>query len=190
MSTPAHRVRYTYAEYLTVERYSNIKHEFLDGQIYAMGGGTPEHAALIAAIPAVLHARLRGGNCHVYASELRVRTASGLSTYPDVTVVCGPSERFRDDHDAITNPALIIEVLSRSTEDYDRGDKFEHYKTLASLQQYVLVSQHEHAVEVWTRRAGDVWTSATFHDGEVAQLSIGAQLDVRELYETAAEPTS
>src|SRR5215212_6646913 len=116
MSELLHKLNYTLAEYLGFEASSNVKHEFLDGQIYAMAGGTPEHAALASAANGLLFAQLRGGNCRTYDSDLRVRTRSGLSTYPDITVVCGPSERDAADADAISNPALILEVLSRSTE--------------------------------------------------------------------------
>ncbi|MGK4004207.1 Uma2 family endonuclease [Sorangium sp. So ce1036] len=190
MVAPAHRIRYTYAEYLALEASSNVKHEFLDGQIYAMAGGTPEHAALAAAVIGLLFPELRRGRCRAHDADLRVRVPStGLATYPDVTVVCGPIERDERDEQAVTNPTLIVEVLSRSTEVYDRGDKFEHYKTLPSLRQYVLVSHRERCVEVWTRDAGGGWTSAVAREGEVAHLdSIGARLDVSELYEAAAEP--
>jgi Uma2 family endonuclease len=190
MVAPAHRIRYTYAEYLALEASSNVKHEFLDGQIYAMAGGTPEHAALAAAVIGLLFPELRRGRCRAHDADLRVRVPStGLATYPDVTVVCGPIERDERDEQAVTNPTLIVEVLSRSTEVYDRGDKFEHYKTLPSLRQYVLVSHRERCVEVWTRDAGGGWTSAVAREGEVARLdSVGARLDVSELYEAAAEP--
>ena len=182
-------MHYTYAEYLAFEASSNVKHEFLDGQIYAMAGGTPEHAALAAAVVGLLFLELRGGRCRTYDADLRVRTPTGLATYPDVTVICGPRERDRDDDQAVTNPTLIVEVLSRSTEEYDRGDKFEHYKSIGSLQQYVLVSYAEAHVEIWTRGQGDVWTPAHAGVGDVAQLTaIGARLDVRELYEAAADP--
>lgn len=117
-----------------------------------------------------------------------MRTSSGLSTYPDVTVVCGASERDAVDPQAITNPALILEVQSRSTEDYDAGDKFEHYKTLRSLRQYVLVSHRERALAVWTRGEDGSWRSTVVREGDAAHLLVGAQLDVRELYDAAAEP--
>jgi Uma2 family endonuclease len=188
MAAPSHRIRYTYADYLALEDSSNVKHEFLDGQIYAMAGGTPEHAALAAATIGLLFGSLRGSPCRAYDADLRVRTPSGLATYPDVTVVCGPTERDREDAQAVTNPTLIVEVLSRSTEEYDRGDKFEHYKSVRSLQQYVLVSCAEPVVEVWTRE-GRTWASLTVRGGDTAALaSIGARLDVRELYSAAAEP--
>ncbi|MEA2238263.1 MAG: hypothetical protein QOC81_2987 [Thermoanaerobaculia bacterium] len=179
---------FTYAYYLALESSSNIKHEFLGGQIYAMAGGTPEHAALAAAAIGLLFAQLRGGNCRVYDADLRVRTPSGLATYPDVTIICGPSERDENDPQAVTNPTLIIEVLSRTTEKYDSGDKFEHYKTLSSLKQYVLLSHRERSVEVWTRGDGAQWRSAIVREGATAELLAGARLDVRELYEAAAEP--
>jgi Uma2 family endonuclease len=188
MTAPAHRIRYTYAEYLALEDSSNVKHEFLDGQIYALAGGTPEHAALAASVIGLLFAGLRGGRCRTYDADLRVRTPTGLSTYPDVTVVCGPTERDRGDGQAVTNPTLIVEVLSRSTEEYDRGDKFEHYRSMPSLEQYVLVSHRERRLEIWTRTA-DGWTSASAGEGDVAPLaSIGTSLAVHDIYDAAAEP--
>lgn len=191
MSAPAHRISYTYAEYLALEASSNVKHEFLDGQIYAMAGGTPEHAALAAAVIGLLFPRLRGGRCRAYDVDLRLRTPTGLATYPDVTVLCGPSERDADDDQAVTNPTVIVEVLSRSAEEYDRGDKFEHYKSLLSLRQYVLVSHRDRCVEVWTRGDDGGWMSAIAREGDVAPLaSIQARLDVRELYEAATEPAA
>ena len=180
-----HRVRYTYEDYLRVEEDSIVRHEYLDGQIYAMAGGTPEHSALITACAVLLGSQLRGGRCVPFVTELRVQTASELSTYPDLTVICGATKRYVKDNNSIVNPTLILEVLSSSTEEYDRGDKFEHYKSISALQQYVLVSQKERVVEVWTREEGNRWTSAAYREGEIANLSsIDAQLDIRELYET------
>jgi Uma2 family endonuclease len=190
MAAPAHRLDYTYADYLAFEASSNVKHEFLDGQIYAMAGGTPEPAALASAVTGLLFLQLRHGRCRAHDSDLRVRVpATGLTTYPDITVVCGPRERDATDPLAVTNPTLIVEVLSRSTEQYDRGEKFEQYKNLTSLRQYVLVSSQDRCVEVWTREASDHWTSVLSRDGEVADLAaIAARLDVSELYDAAAEP--
>jgi Uma2 family endonuclease len=191
MTSPAHRIHYAYADYLALEASSNVKHEYLDGQIYAMAGGTPEHAALAATVVGLLFGAVRGGRCRVHDADLRVRVpASGLATYPDVTVICGKRELDGEDRNAVVNPTLIVEVLSRSTEDYDRGDKFDHYKLLPSLRQYVLVSWDKRAVEVWTRDAEGAWAAAVAHDGEIAELPcIEARLDVRELYDAAAEPT-
>jgi Uma2 family endonuclease len=184
MSTPAHRIRHTYDEYLSLEAVSNVRHEFLDGQIYAMSGGTPEHAALMGALIRAL--QLPAG-CRAYPSDLRVRTRSGLTTYPDITVVCGPTERDSEDKNAITNPLLIIEVLSRATEQYDRGDKLEHYKTIPSLRQVLLVDYRHHAIEVWSCGNGEGWSRVVAREDDVAELAIGARLDVRQVYEAAAE---
>lgn len=121
---------------------------------------------------------------------MRVRTDSGLATYPGVAAICGPSIRHAEDNDAITNPELIVEVLRPGTAEYNRGERFEHYKTCASLREYVLVALSERAVEIWTRDNDNRWTSTIVRDGEIAELAIGARLDVRELYEAAAEPTA
>ena len=190
MTAPAHRIHYTRADYLALEASSNVKHEFLDGQIYGMAGGTPEHAAVAAAVIGLLFGQLRGGRCRAHDADLRVRVGeTGLATYADVTVICGPRELDPDDENAVTNPTVLVEVLSRSTEHYDRGDKFEHYKRIPSLRQYVLVSHRDREVEVWTRDSLDAWTRSVHHEGERAVLpAIGAQLDVRELYEAAAQP--
>lgn len=190
MTVSPHKIHYSYAEYIAFERGSNVKHEYLDGQIYAMAGGTPEHAALASAASGQLYAQLRGGPCRAYDSDLRVRTRSGLTTYPDVTVVSGPSQRDKEDALAVTNPVLLLEVLSRSTAEYDAGEKFEHYKTLPSLRQYVLVSYPEHSLRVWTRDESGEWRSIDVREGEVAELLVDAKLDVRELYEAAAEPSA
>jgi Uma2 family endonuclease len=112
MSQPTHRIRFSFSEYLAFEASSNVKHEYLDGQIYAMAGGTPEHAALAAAVIGLLFPQLRGGSCRALDADLRIRVgATGLATYPDVTVVCGPRELDPDDPHAVTNPTLIVDLL-------------------------------------------------------------------------------
>lgn len=189
MTAPAHGVRYTWREYLALESASNTKHEYFDGQIYAMAGGTPDHAALQVAVPSLLFPQLRSGSCRALGPDLRVRVlATGLATYSDGTIVCGPRELDPDDDNAVTNPTVLFEVLSPSTEEYDRGEKFGHYKRIAALRQYVLVAQRTREVEVWTRTTEGAWESVVSRDGEVADLgAIGARLDVRELYEAAAD---
>jgi len=191
MTSQAHPIRYTWAEYLTFEASSNVRHEFLDGQIYGMAGGTPEHAALAAAVIGLLFNQLRGGRCRAYDADLRVRVlATGLATYPDVTIVCGPREHDLEDENSVTNPTLLVEVTSPSTEQYDRGEKFTHYQRIESLKQYVVVSHREHSIDVWTRASSGRWTQRTSRDGDRVELdAIGAVLDVRELYEAAAQPS-
>ncbi len=180
----AHPVHYTYREYLALDEASNVKLEYLGGQIFAMAGGTPEHAALQARIPSLLYAQLRGGPCRVFAADLRIRVlATGLATYPDVTVVCGPRVSDLEDRNTIVNPTVLFEVLSASTEAYDRGEKFESYKQIASLRHYVLVAQDALRVEVWTRGDDDAWSLAASGAGNVAELpALGARLEVDELY--------
>jgi Uma2 family endonuclease len=120
----ARRVHYTYAEYLSALEVSDVKLEYCDGEIYAMAGATPLHAELIASA--------FRGNCKVYASELRVRIeATDLTTFPDASVVCGEQELSPVDPHGIKNPSLLFEVTSKSTEDYDRGEKLNHYKQIA-----------------------------------------------------------
>jgi Uma2 family endonuclease len=189
MGLAAHPVDYSIADYLAFERGASERHEYLHGQILAMAGGTPTHALLIGTVLGVLRAALQKGRCRVYPSDLRVTTPTGLRTYPDLTVVCGRTQRDRDDPDAVTNPTVLIEVLSKSTERYDRGVKFEHYSSIPSLRHYVLVAQSAREMEVRSRGQDDIWTSRVFHDGETAELPmLGATLDVRALYDEAQEP--
>jgi len=180
---------YSYGEYLAHENASNVKHEYLGRDIYARPGGSPEHAALAVAIASSLRIQLAGKRCRVFSSDLRVRVlASGLATYPDVSVVCGPLERDTEGRETVLNPTVLVEVLSGSTERYDRGEKFEHYKKIPSFEEYVLVSQKEILVEVW-RRAGDSWTHHEARAGaRVALRSIACELAVDELYRDIFEP--
>lgn len=180
----AHRVRYSYAQYLELEDASNVRHEYLDGQIYGMAGGTPEHAALAAAFIGLLYAQVARSGCRTHSSDLRVRVpATGLATYPDITIVCGEREVHPEDANALTNPTLIAEVLSDSTEQYDAGEKFEHYRQLAALRQYVLIAQDRPRVVVRTRTPDGTWTERSYADGETVDLpSINATLAVDELY--------
>ncbi|WP_437563970.1 Uma2 family endonuclease [Sorangium sp. So ce542] len=184
MNEPARKIIWTYAEYLEQERASPTKHEFLNGEIFAMAGGTPEHARLCLSVGAELRAHLRGRPCVVYSSDLRVRVqATGLSTYPDVSVVCGRLERDPEDKDAVLNPIVLIEVLSDSSEAYDRGQKFAHYRRMPSLREYVLVSQHEPRIEVFHRNEDGSWTLREARAGEGAELqAIGCTLSVDDVY--------
>ena len=167
-SAPRHQ--YTFAEYLELEEISRVRHEYLAGEIYAMAGGTPEHAAIAAAIVAELGGQLRGRPCQVYSSDLRVRIlATGLATYPDVTVVCGPSERDPDSPTHVVNPSVVVEVMSPSTEAYDRGEKREHYQQVPSLQAVLLVAADGGSVERWTRSEAG-WVRDEYGPGAVVPL--------------------
>lgn len=191
MTTSAHRVHYTYAEYLALEAASNVKHEYLDGQIYGMAGGTPQHAALAATLIGLLFPQLAGGRCRAFDSDLRVRVPeTGLATYPDVTVVCGPREHHADDVHAVVNPTVVFAVLSPSTEDYDRTEKLKHFQRISSLQHYVVVGHDARVVETWTRSDAG-WSHAVARANEAVTLAaIGASFDVDALYDAAAEPLS
>lgn len=173
----------SYADYLAFERTAPTKHEYVAGMVLAMAGGSPEHARLAGSLARLLGNAIVGRPCAVFSSDLRVRIpATNRSTYPDLTVVCGRRETAPDDAEAIVNPTVLIEVLSDSTEADDRGEKFAHYRRLASLQEYVLVAQKAQRIEVY-RREGDRWMLSEHGPGTVVELaSIGAQVPVDEVY--------
>jgi Uma2 family endonuclease len=150
--------RLTVEQYLELDRASEFRNEYYSGRMYAMSGGSPTHAILIASIGRELGIGLKKGSCQVATSNLRVRVSSGgLYTYPDVVVVCGKIKVADDDKDTLLNPILLLEVLSPSTEAYDRGFKFAQYRLIESLQEYALVSQTEPRVEVFRRQPGGNW---------------------------------
>ncbi|MEP7122501.1 MAG: Uma2 family endonuclease [Byssovorax sp.] len=185
MGEPAPTPYISHADYLALEEKSATKHEWLEGLIYDMSGGTPDHAGLAAAVVVALGTQLRGKRCRVYTADLKVRVlATGLSTYADVAVVCGSLDVDPADKNAVTNPALLVEVLSDSTEAYDRGEKFGHYRRISSLAEYVLVSQHSPKIEVFRKNEAGKWVLAEeASPGEVAPLlSIGCALSVDEIY--------
>jgi Uma2 family endonuclease len=187
MPTTARRVHHTYAEYLALEEQGASRHEFLDGEIYAMAGGSPDHAALAAALIAILGRQLPP-DCRVFTSDLRLRIpATGLSTYPDLSVVCGATRRAGDDPLAVVNPAVLVEVTSPSTEEYDRGEKLRHYKTLGSLRGVVIVSHREPRLTLHRRGDGG-WTEETAAPGESLSLpGLGARIAVDEVYRGGLE---
>jgi len=187
----AHPVFYSLRECILREQESPLKHEYLAGQIYAMAGGTPEHALLASVISAKLSAALDGSRCDVYSSDLRIRVRKAdLTTYPDASVVCGQPRTDPEDKNSVINPIVIVEVTSKSTEKYDRGEKFEHYKQIPSLQEYVIVSHSEPAIEV-RRRVGGRWTSRVARAGEQAVLSsVDVALDVDAIYQAASRARS
>jgi Uma2 family endonuclease len=181
--TAAPRLRFSFREYLRVDSESPAKHEFLDGMILAMAGGSPEHAALAMAVGASLQRQLEGRRCRVYSADLRVRVPStGFAGYPDVTVVCDRLERDPDDASTATNPTVVVEILSPSTEQYDRGEKLRQYQELASLLHVVLIAHDEKRIDVWSRSETG-WSVTTANAGERARLEgIGCALAVDEIY--------
>jgi Uma2 family endonuclease len=179
----ARRLHHSYEHYLSVLEHSTLKLEYCDGEIYAMAGGTPAHAALAASVIGLLRNALRG-RCRVYSSDLKIRIdATDLTTFPDVSVVCGDPTASSVDRDAITNPTLVVEVTSASTEDYDRGNKLSHYKQLASLAAVVFVSHKRCAVTV-VRRTAAGWEESDFHAGESVTLDVpAASWSIDEIYD-------
>ena len=176
--------RYTYREYLAHEAASNVKHEFFDGEIYAMAGGSLAHAALSVNASAALLVAVRDRPCVVYSSDLKVRVlANGLTAYPDVTVICGGAETDPESDHVALNPTVVVEVTSPSTEDWDRGEKLDSYRRIPSLRQCVIVSHRERRIEVHHRDADGLWTVAAGGRGEtVAIPSLGCTLAVDDVY--------
>jgi Uma2 family endonuclease len=179
----AHRI--TYADYVLSEATSEVKHEWLDGEVFAMAGGNPEHAALAAAMQGVFSREHAGKPCRPFSSDLRVRVqATGLGTYPDITVVCNKLEVDPDDKNSVVNPTVLVEILSASTESYDRGKKFAHYKQIPSLAHYVLVATDRPYIEWLTRAPAEagtgVWIHRAAQAGErvvLSALDIGFDVD-------------
>jgi Uma2 family endonuclease len=150
--------RLTPEQYLDAERAAEFRHEYYNGHIYAMSGGSYQHAQIIGGLVRELGNALKKRPCSVVPSDLRVRVSpEGLYTYPDVVVICGDPCFADDRRDTLLNPALIVEVLSPSTEAYDRGFKSAQYRTVESLEEYALVSQAEPRVEVFRRQSGGHW---------------------------------
>ena len=173
-------------EYLDLERRAEVKSEYYQGEMFAMAGASLPHNVLAMNLAAILHAQLRRRPCQVYPSDLRVRVgATGLYTYPDVSVVCGEPQLADQHADTLLNPNFIAEVLSPSTEGYDRGRKFEHYRTIESLAEYLLVAQDRVHVDLYTRQQEGRWvlSEASRLEDALELRSIGCHLALADLYE-------
>lgn len=181
--TSARRLHYDYDEYLAALEASPLTLEYCDGEIYAMVRGTPLHAQLAAAVIVTL-ARTLPKNCRLSTSDMKVRVeATDLTTFPDVSVVCGKAEVSKIDSNAVVNPSVLIEVTSKSTEDYDRGDKLSHYKQIPQLRAVLFVSHRSRRVTL-VERTGGTWTEKDARGGErVTLASDGIDFAVDELYE-------
>ncbi|MBL8152649.1 MAG: Uma2 family endonuclease [Anaerolineae bacterium] len=172
-------------EYLAFERGSDARHEYFNGETYAMVGTTLRHNSIQGGIYISLVEQTRGTACRVYSSDVRVKvSATGLYTYPDVSVVCGEAE-LEDSHlDTLLNPSVLIEVLSPSTEAYDRGKKFEHYQRIDSLQEYLLVAQDKPRIEQYIRQKDNwLYLKADGLDAEITLPSIGCTLSLQAAYQ-------
>jgi Uma2 family endonuclease len=180
----AQKRKWTPAEYLAAERSSPLKHEYCDGEMFAMAGATEAHNLIVANVVGELRSALRQRPCKVYPSDMRVKIpATGLYTYPHASGVCHRPEFEDDEADTLLNPQVIFEVLSDSTEDYDRGTKFKNYRSIPSLRDYVLVSQAEVLVEHFVRQPDGSWLLREHRAGAQVELaSIGCTVAVDELY--------
>lgn len=177
---------YTPEQYIELEREAEFKSEYISGQIFAMAGGSAKHSKIGNNIGGEIRSWLRGTPCDAFNSDLRVTIMqTGLKTYPDVTVVCGEAHFHPLDGDSVINPTVLFEVLSPTTEAYDRGEKWAHYQRLGSLQEYVLVSQHRAYVEHYVRQDDGSWkfTATSDLDGTITLPSLGCELPLAEIYD-------
>lgn len=185
MGEPAHH-RFSFDQYLMLEEDSGIKHEFLDGQVWAMSGGTPDHAAVAGNVLTLLNIQLSGKKCRVFSSDLRVRgVATGLGTYPDVSVVRGRLELDPEDakRHTVVSPCILVEVLSPSTEAYDRGEKLRQYQQMPSVDEIVLVAHDRPEIEIVRREPDGSWSRHVARAGELAELSsVACALPLGEVY--------
>ena len=189
MSSFAAQTLYTPEEYLALERKATLKSEYINGEILAMSGASLAHTRITADIVTELNNQLRGGGCEVISNDMRVKTsAKGAYFYPDVVVFCGEPEVEDNVFDTLLNPILIIEVLSPSTEVYDKGEKFRHYQELTSLREYILVSQDRVRVEHY-HLAKTQWVQTEFRAPEDVLLlaSIGCELPLQDIYRRVPE---
>jgi len=170
-------------QYLALERYSPIKHEFHGGYVYAMAGGTQAHSQIAVNVVSFLRTAVRASDCRVLNSDIKVRQSQDDFVYTDAVVTCDPQDRAAG-QDWIDYPVLIVEVLSPSTEKHDRGDKFEGYKALPSLREYVLIDYRRRAVEVWRRDDAGHWFSTMYGQGQdIVLQTVGPALSLDVVYE-------
>ncbi len=188
---PQRKPYLTPAEYLAMERQSETKNDYWDGEVYALAGTSRNHNLIVTNITISLGTQVKGRPCEVYPGDMRVKAAAHAAyTYPDVVVVCGQPEFEDHERDTLLNPTVLIEVLSPSTEAYDRGAKFEAYRSLPSLADYLLVAQDRAAVEHYTRQVDDRWLLTAYAGlNAVVQIeSIGCELRLADLYDKVEFP--
>jgi Uma2 family endonuclease len=182
----------TEEQYLAIDRAAEFKSEYFDGEMFAMSGGSMQHARLQSNFSGELYNALRGSHCEPFGPNFRVRISSRAYAYPDVSVVCGKPLLADDRQDVLLNPVVIVEVLSPSTENYDRGLKLQHYRTIATLQDYILVDQAEVRIEQYTRQENNLWTLRDYLslDEQLTVSSIGVSLSMRRIYDRVEFPGS
>jgi Uma2 family endonuclease len=183
IAKPIHRL--SEAEYLEIERRAEIKSEFLGGEMFAMSGGTPLHSQIAGNLIRELGTQLLTGPCIVYTSDLRVKVeASGLYTYPDVTIACGEPQLEDEQRDTLLNPSVIMEILSDSREAYDRGKKFELYRQIPSLREYLLVSQGKAHIEQFIRQPSGEWLyrESVGMDAQLTLPSLGVTVALSSVF--------
>jgi len=185
MSALTKRKKYTPEEYLALEEKAECKSEYLDGGIFKMAGGTEAHITISFNVTKLLAEKLRG-KCRAYQSEMKVWVAeAGTFFYPDVTVVCGERKFYKGKQDIVENPILLVEVLSESTKDYDKNDKFLVYQNLPSFQEYVLISQNKPAIQQFIRQTDGSWKylATIGADSEVKFESVATTVGLKEIYD-------
>lgn len=172
-------------KYLDIERKSEFKSEYYNGEMFALAGASLNHNRICGNIHVSLANQFRDKNCEVFQSDLRIKVQeSGLFTYPDIVIICGEPEFYDEQRDTVTNPEVIMEVLSISTEGYDRGLKFELYRRLNTLKDYLLISQGKIAIEYYSKNPDNSWTLKEYNNlsQQICIQSINCNLDLKEVY--------
>ena len=184
MPNTAKRTPLSYDEFLALERASTSKHEFAGGEVFAMSGAKRAHNVATANVSRLFGNALRERPCVVFSPDMRIRTADDVATYPDVTVVCGDLEFSDAEEDELRNPTVIVEVLSDSTEAYDRGDKLAHYQTIPSLRDVLFVATNVARIDHYARHEDGSWLRRSYVRGETARVvSVDVALAVNDVYE-------
>ena len=176
--------RMTVEEYVTYDRRSDVRNEYVDGEVFAMAGGRPEHGIVTRNVVVALTSALRGKPCLAMNEAQKIGTPrTGAYHYPDASVICGPPQRDALDEHAFVNPTVLVEVLSPASADYDRGSKFVHYRSLESLREYVLVDEEARLVEHYALQDDGAWLLREVREGSVPLHSIGVSLVLDDLWE-------
>jgi Uma2 family endonuclease len=177
--------KFKVAEYLSIERKAEYKSEYFDGEIFAMTGASRKHNLISTNVVTALNQQIENRNCELYSSDMRVKVPkTGLYTYPDIVVVCDEPQFEDEELDTLLNPRLIIEILSKTTENYDRGEKFEHYRSIDSLQEYTLIAQKKVHIMHYVRQNDNSWvlTETSVIDDKLYLPSINCELFLVDVY--------